>query len=893
MADDADFSIDATPSLQDLATFLADELFNVQRIARLETAMTNAHQKGATVANAAEVQAAPALAEKKESLATQGYDTARKAVAWGLANIIAHLLGIEAPADLFNSGHLRPQDSAIGQALGKTIIGGIAGESGELVPGDEAATRFMGMLAHLTIQSWAEGILVEELTSLHGILHPIEEISKLGQELINGMGLNRLARVAMRPLAQTLVATPLDWKYKKQFRPNLLSEGEIISAFKRGDYDGAEAGEELARLGYTDRRQDMLLKSATKRLSTDDVQVLRRVGTLARDYALQNLRDQGYDEQTAEYLVLAAEERRLTNIRDNSLPSIIRAYVNRDITQSEFDTLLPAVVPDDAELGFTREFARTELELNIKHMSQGEVLDALDHLILPIAFYRDWLRREGFPEDEATALELLYIAKRNEKADVAAERTRIAAEKADEKAARDAERQKRQTELEAQRALHARGSISDLRRAYARGLMPRDRLAEVLTAQYDGDTVGILLADADVDRATYVAEQQRADDAKKRAAQRNIDVGALEQAVLHHVLTVQAYADALTARGFAAGDVVILAKTLAAKLADQDAAQKQRAQAAAAAAVKRIDLARFENLVRHGLRALSDYDALLASLGYDDGSRAGMVDLLNAQVADDAKARKLRDAAAAKAATKELSLEQFRRAVILGVKSDGDFQSFLVKQGYTADAQAVLVAELRRDVADAESARHRRAAAEAAKAVVDLPLSRVTAAARLGVVTPDAYRERLAKRGYSDDDIAIEMELLLVEIADTQAARAKREALAAGTEPTKELSLAQLADAVKRGTAPIADYRTAAAALYEPEDVDLLVATLTAEAQTHADARARHDGIATELEARGLSLAEFEGQVKAGTLAIAAYKAQLQTWGYGKDDAQLLAALLV
>jgi len=812
-----------------------------------------------------------------------------------VAPIVSSMFGTNADPSLFASRDNTEGRSEASAALVDAFMAAVAGDSGgEVEPGDEGAKRIAGAGVHAALEGWFNAWILEML----GDLVPwdwlkFHDMAVLPEEIIRSLGIGRLVRRAIAPLVDATAATPMKWQANKTYRPNLLSEGEILSAFKRGDYDAAEAAEELARLGYSDRRQDMLLKSATKRLSVDDVQVLRRAGTLARDYALQNLRDEGYDDTTAQYLVLAAEERRLQGVRDNSLPAITRAYVNREITEGQFLTLIQAIVPDQTEQDFTREFARTELELNVKHMSQGEVLEALDLLILPVAFYRDWLQREGYPPDEATALELLYIAKRDKKADIAAERKRIADEKAAEQAAREAAKQKRQTELDAERALRARGSITDLRRAYARGLIPRDRLAEVLTAEYDADTVTILLEDADLDRANYVAQQQAAADAKQRAARKQIDTGALEQAVLTHVLTVQAYADALTARGFDAGDVQILARTLAAKLKDQDDAQAKRNAAAAAAAVKHIDLGRLEDLVRRGIRSLADYDAVLHSLGYDDAARAAMAELLRAKIADDAKAKQLRDAAAAKTGVKELSLEQFRRAVILGLKSEPDFDTFLAKQGYTSDAATVLVGELRRDVEDADAARARRAAAEAAKAVVDLPLSRVTAAARLGVITPDAYAVRLKRVGYSDDDIAIEMELLLVEIADTQAARTKRDQLAAGTDPTKALTLAQLAAAVTHGTATIEQYRAAAAALYAPDDVDTLVATLQAEAQTHADARARHDAIDAELSAKALSLTGLEDQVKAGTLAIADYKAQLAAWGYGKDDAQLLASLLV
>jgi hypothetical protein len=892
MADEQNFSVEATPSLQQLLEYFVSLLLSPGSLERFSDAVAKSVQIGATVAKGAEIHASSGLADKKESLADTGYDLARKGIAWALSKVVAHLLGIEPPEELFREGKIKPQESAIGIALARTVMEGIAGEGGELQPGDEAATRFMGMLAHLTIQSWAEGIIVEEFSSLHGALHPIEEISRLGQDLIGGMGLNRLARVAMRPLAQTMVATPLDWKYKRTFHPNLLSEGEIIKAFARGDYTADDAAEELARLGYSARRQDMMVKSAARRLSVDDVQVLRRARVLERDYALQNLRDEGYDDVTANYLVTAAEERRYAGIRDDSLSTIMRAYSEREIDEGQLRTLMDGVVDDDIERDLHVNAAQRSRQFNVKHLSHGEVLECVELGVLAIPDYRRWLEREGYAPDDADALELRLRVRLQKEAKADDERKRLAAERAKAQADAAAARQKRLDELEAQRALHARGSIADLRRAVARGLIPLDRLAEVLRAEYDDDTVQMLLELAEQDRADFVAQQQRADEARKRAAQRNIDLGSLEQGVLHHILTVDAYSAAITERGFTPADVQILTATLAAKLQDQDAAAAKRARAEQDAKVKHIDLGRFERLVRRGIRTMAQYAALLGSFGYDDASIAGMVALLQADLADDAAARKLRDEARQKPAGVDLTLEQFRRAVLLGGRTDQDFQAYLVRQKYTSDAQAVLVAELRRDVADAETARQQRQTAEGAADTVDLPLSRITAAARLGIISPDAYAERLAALGYTDDDIAIEMELLLQEIADVQATRAKQTAAdAAGA--ARGLSLSDVARAVKAGRASVNDYRARALDLgYTAADAETLVGTLEAEIATLDDASRRRVTIDGELAARTLSLGQLEDAVKAGAITLDAYEQQLEAWGYGADDAQLLAALL-
>jgi len=422
--------------------------------------------------------------------------------------------------------------------------------------------------------------------------------------------------------------------------------------------------------------------------------------------------------------------------------------------------------------------------------------------------------------------------------------------------------------------------------------MPISRLEEVLHPQYDADTVQTLVDLVADDRQTFLEQQKRADEARQRAGIRHVDTGALEQAVLEDVLTIQDFRAQLGTLGFPAGDAEILTSTLQARKADLDAAREKRLQADEAARHKGIDLGRAERLIRHGAGTLAQYDQLLASLGYDAGARAAMTELLHLEIADDAEARRLRDAAAEKARTKGLSLEEMRRAVILDVKTADQFQTYLIAEGYTSDAQLVLLAELRRDVADADAARAQRAAAEAAGSAIPLPLARVHQAARLGVITPATYRARLVREKFTPDDIALELELLLVEIASVQAARARRDALSAQLDAPKALSLAQLEHAVKAGAASIDDYRAAASTVYGADDVDVLVATLQDELATLADARDRHVTIEGELTARTLSLAELEAAVKASLVTLDAYRAQLVAWGYGSDDADLLAALL-
>jgi hypothetical protein len=186
---------------------------------------------------------------------------------------------------------------------------------------------------------------------------------------------------------------------------------------------------------------------------------------------------------------------------------------------------------------------------------------------------------------------------------------------------------------------------------------------------------------------------------------------------------------------------------------------------------------------------MDEYDRTLADLGFDDAARAYMRELLQLQIDDDARARAAREAAEARSACAGCPSSISAAPSLLGVRSVDEFQAFLVTQKFTPDAVQLLVDELRADLAEADAARQRRIAAEAAKDTREAPLADVARAARLGRIPIDAYRARLKRSGYSADDTDLEIDLLVAELAETAAARKRRDQADADAR-NKGLSLA-------------------------------------------------------------------------------------------------------
>lgn len=892
MADDADFSTTTVPSLQQLVDYFVESLFDPTKLQQLKDTTAAAYAKGTVEGKAADRKALEAMHKDATKILGKTEQSVEEWIGAALSKLVGDILGVDVPASSLAKRSSDLGQSGVGRTVGDTVLKAIRGRETELTPGADGAERLMGIAAHITLHGWFVGLLVERAEKFFSLSGPMENIARLGEELVEAMGVGRLARVALRPLAQILMATPLQWDLHKQLRPTMLSDSSVIRQWMRGHWAWADVQEVLARAGHSEANIAALLNEQRKFLAVGDVRELLVRETWTQDQALTHLRDQGYDENAAQIALRVEGIRRIASHETSLASAILSAYTSRDIDDGEFSSLINASIGPPSERALLTELGQTRRALNIRHLSSAQAESCVFAKVLPIASYRDALFREGYEPDAALALELLLETKIDAGANVDALRKQKAdAAAADAKAKADA-LAKKKADAEQAAALKRRGPISELERAAVRGLIPIARVEEVLRADYDADTVQIYVADIEGQRAAYVAQQQKADDAAKRAANKGLNIGQLEQAVLDGVLTLQEFAMQLSRFELAPADQAILVATLTVRKADADAAAAKRRDAETRAQLQKINLGTFEQLVRAGIRSLADYDSLLISLGYGDADRADLGALLQQRINADAAAKQLRDETAAKNAARGLSLDQERRAVILDVRTLDQFQTWLVQQKYTVDAASVLVDELRDDVTKADAARAKREAAASSSGAAGVPLSTVTRAARLGILTPAQYQAALVKRGYARDDIALEFDLLSQEIANVKSAKHLQAAADAGSTDTA-LSLAQLAAAVKAGEASLAFYRSRAIALgLSDDDADRLTRVLGDELANTTAAKARRAALESTVKPGDVALSVLEQRVREGSLALADFAAMLTDAGLDPVDVDLLTNLL-
>jgi len=785
-----------------------------------------------------------------------------------------------------------------GDDAAKSIVEGFmraiaGGAAGPVEPGTEGATRIASAAVAASIESTINALIPELVSDfLPFDLGKITALTDLPEGVLRSLGVGRLVRRALTPLVNATCTTPATWYYNKLYRQTLLGPAIVAKQVARDRMSQEEAAEVFARHGYTDKDMEAIINDSLRFMGISELWLLVRAQQWSESDAVQHLKDQGWDDGTATTLVTVERLKQIEAFDTAMADAAVTAYADGRIDEGTLGGFCSGTTITDQHKAQLVELAHARRICNQKPLTAAEAKAAVIAGILALPDYRAALEREGRDETAVTVLELLLRQELDAKKSIADHKAELAQEKADAAAKKQADALAKKQAADAKAAEAQLGPPAQLEAAYIRGLIPLDRVEQVYRGRYDAGAVDALLALVEAKRQDYVDQQAKAAAAKQRAASRGVDVGQLEAAVLTGVITADEYGRRLGELKFDDADVQVLVGTVQAKLAAQQQRDAAHAAAVAAAKVKHIDLPTLELLVRRGHRSLADFRATLAALGYDDVAQAALVERLQIAIQDDADKAALRKAAEAKLQDKGLTLEQMRRAVILGFKSTQDYAGFLLKSGVTADAVATLVQEVSFDADQAKAAAEKRAAAAARSQSRAAPLADVHRAARLGLIPVDVYTVRLQTDGYTADAIALELDLLTLEIADVQAARAKRTA-ADAKATDRGLTLAQTAAAVKAHELPIGSYTDRAIALgLSADDADVLTRVLQDELDAAAATAARKQQLADADPALELRRADVEKAVKDGLKTLDDYGAWLTEEHYAPEDVALLVAEL-
>ncbi len=816
------------------------------------------------------------------------------AIAPFVAPSLAALFGANVDAGLFTRRLQAGDAHGAAESIASGFMQAITGSAGAggAEPGYDGSKRLATAAVQASLESTFNAALIEVLSDIVPDVGHFTALTEIPESVIRALGVGRLVRQALRPIVNATCAVPATWAANKQYRPKLLGAAEIARQIAREKMSQEDGAELLARDGYNDAAIDALINAAGKFLSAADLYLLIRAKEWSESDAVTHLQDSGYDAPLATTLLTIEQLKLIATFDEELATAAVDAFAAGRIDEGTLGGFVHGTTFTDQHSAQKTELAHAKRVLGARPLTAAEAEACVLAGIANYADYRDALARENRTDDAILTLELLLRTKVDAKTAAADHKKQQAADVAAAKQAKLDAAAAKKTAHEQAVALAQRGKPAQLEAAYLRGLIPITRVQEVWAPLYDADTVATLSAALEDKRAAIVAQQDAAAKAKARAAQKQIPITQLEAAVKDGTLTLAQYRDRLTALGFDAADVEVMAGSLGATVAAAAAAKQAHADAVAQAKVKHIDLATLELLVRRGHRSMSDFTRTLASLGYDAGAVAALQDKLQLEIDADAAAAQVKAAAAARAAAKGLNLAQAERAVVLGVQPLDWFQSWLLKSGEDAVAQQTIAASVKAEADQAQAARARRAAADARRDARAIPVADLAKAARLNVIPVATYTAALSARGYSADDIALETDLLTTEIANAVAAQQKH-ADAVAAAKAKHLNLGQLDAAVIAGALTIDAYIQRVISLgFSPDDAALVASVVSDKAAVAKAAAAKRAQIASGLAAKHLSLATLETGVLDGLLSMADFSTRLTDQGFAPEDVALVAGIL-
>lgn len=459
----------------------------------------------------------------------------------------------------------------------------------------------------------------------------------------------------------------------------------------------------------------------------------------------------------------AAAEQRLAQLdaarshKDLSLSTVHRAYVQGKMTLAQYhdfltqqnqaaadiETLLDLAQAERADYQAAQaKKARVDQKLAVTSLSTSQLEHSVEIGAMTIEDFQSILVKEGITEGDVALL-------------VKSVQTNVQA-KADAKARHDA--------VAAQLATKGL-SLAQEEQAVRQGLRSLGDFKKYLAFQKYGAADQVTLAGLLQDRI----DADKAAEAKKEAAaaklqSKSISLPALELAVRKGLRPITDYQKALADSGVVPADVQTLVALIQSKLDDDKAIAARKAEILAKQHDRGLALTTVERAARLGVVSVDVYRQDLVKAGLQQGEQDVMLELLQAEQARIAQAKTKQQQAAEKLKNKPVPLAEFKKGVLLGVRTVAQYRIALQDAGFDADAVDLLVSLMQDQAEQYKAGQARKAQLDAQRGVREISRQEFERAVQAGLKTLADYKAFLVEQKYDEEDQGILFDLLTAKV---------------------------------------------------------------------------------------------------------------------------------
>jgi hypothetical protein len=298
--------------------------------------------------------------------------------------------------------------------------------------GETNSQYVLGSIIGIHLSTWMVNI-ISNLTGL-GALKWINSFDDVITGAISSRGLSRMA---MKPYLTKFIGDPLARDLNLKLPLEIGSPAGLIKRYIRGNMSGDELKQALRGKGYDDAVVEDLLLDTVKYPTLDAIGWLVKSGFWQDADGIAALTQMGYDEDMA-IVILKREVLSEAFAQMHSLAtSLVDAFIDRRLDNETLRSLLSRAGFSEAEVEAMSTRGAILQELS-RRLSLGQVKSLFQESLIDLDYVLNFLREEGYSDDDADLLALLEFTVKEEREArkrELAERRRVAADAAREAAA--------------------------------------------------------------------------------------------------------------------------------------------------------------------------------------------------------------------------------------------------------------------------------------------------------------------------------------------------------------------------------------------------------------------------------------------------------------------------
>lgn len=282
------------------------------------------------------------------------------------------------------------------EGIGRAVLGRLETEfnrtrGGSETPGGDAAATFAGFGVNFGIQSAIISIIGAFVPETH-----LDDLRELGVEVAQNLGLGRLMRVALRPLVQTLIATPYQQELNVKYSPNLLALPQLAKAWLSSRLVQDDVMDYLRKQGLPDSQINELIEQTRLRLNAEEWNVLTAIGQQGNDPAAYDDAANGMDDDWIKLRQIYLTGQRLAPAATRVLGEVLNQIKAGFLDSTTLEKYLSKYNLPADEVAFWRDAAGELQDVPRRRISEAQMLFLYEASQITDDDVQQWAEAEGF-----------------------------------------------------------------------------------------------------------------------------------------------------------------------------------------------------------------------------------------------------------------------------------------------------------------------------------------------------------------------------------------------------------------------------------------------------------------------------------------------------------------